>query len=228
MVTNTIVVEATEQEQSVFYRKVYTHLALAVLAFIFVEYALLAVVPEQLIFMMVGQKYSWLLVLGIFWLASFLANKWTLAQSKTTQYFGLAVYILLEAMIFLPLIYIAVAQTGGAVVIYQAAMLTLALFAGLSGVAFFSKRDFSFLRSIIMIGGFVAIGLIVAGMIFGFNLGLWFSVGMVLLAAASILYETNRLKFNYATTQYVGASLQLFASVMLMFWYILRILMSRK
>ncbi|MDQ1099917.1 FtsH-binding integral membrane protein [Chryseobacterium sp. SORGH_AS 1048] len=79
-----------------------------------------------------------------------------------------------------------------------------------------------------IIGGFIAIGLIVAGSIFGFDLGLWFSVGMVILASAGILYETNKLQNTYTTGQYVGASLQLFASIMLLFWYILRILMSRR
>ena len=100
------------------------------------------------------------------------------------------------------------------------------LFVGLTGVALTSNRDFSFLRGVIMIGGFVALGLVVVGLLFGFNLGLWFSVGMVFLAGASILYETNQLKNVYSPDQYVGAALQLFASVMLLFWYVLRILMS--
>jgi FtsH-binding integral membrane protein len=227
MSTNILIAESTDIEKGKFYRKVYAHVALAVFAFILVEALLILTVPENLIYMMVGQKYSWLLILGIFWLASMLANKWTLSQSRSVQYAGLGFYVLLQAIIFLPLIYIAANYAGGQV-IFQAAMLTLALFAGLSGVAFSSKKDFSFLRSFIVIGGFVAIGLIVGGTIFGFNLGLWFSVGMVLLASASILYETSKLKNIYSAEQYVGASLQLFASIMLLFWYILRILMSRR
>ena len=118
--------------------------------------------------------------------------------------------------------------SAGTIVIMQAAALTISMFAGISAVAFTSKKDFSFLRNIIVIGGFVALGLIVAGAIFGFNLGLWFSVGMVILASATILYQTSKLKDGYTTNQYVGASLQLFASIMLLFWYILRILMSRR
>jgi len=227
MYTEQLVAQSSEIERAKFYRKTYLHVALSVLAFIFVETALLYAVPAEFIYMMVGQKYSWLLIIGIFWLASILANKWSLSQSRSTQYLGLGFYIILEALIFLPMIYIALSYAGGNV-IFQAALLTIAMFAGLSGVAFTSKRDFSFLRSVMVIGGFVAIGLIVAGAIFGFNLGLWFSVGMVLLASAGILYETSKLKDVYATDQYVGASLQLFASIMLLFWYILRILMSRR
>ena len=228
MNTNVLVSESTDIQRGDFYRKTYMHVALAILAFIGVETVLLNVVPAELIFLMIGQKYSWLLILGIFWLASFLATKWTLSQSKTTQYMGLSLYVLLEAVIFLPMIYIALLQEGAGNVIFQAATLTIAMFAGISAVAFTSKKDFSFLRNIITIGGFIALGLIVGGMIFGFNLGLWFSVGMVILASASILYQTSKLKDTYGTDQYVGAALQLFASIMLLFWYILRILMNRR
>lgn len=228
MNTNVLVSHSTDIERGDFYRKTYTHVALAILAFIGVETVLLNIVPAEVIYLMIGQRYSWLLILGVFWLASFLATKWTLSQSKAVQYLGLGVYILLEAAIFLPMIYYAMAQEGAGNIIVQAATLTIAMFAGISAIAFTSKRDFSFLRNIITIGGFIAIGLIVGGMLFGFNLGLWFSVGMVILASATILYQTSKLKDAYATDQYVGAALQLFASIMLLFWYILSILMSRR
>ena len=227
MFTNTLVAHSSDTEKADFYKKTYLHLALSVLAFIGVETILLRTVPVEVIAMMFGQRYTWLLIIGVFWLASVLASRWSLSQSRSTQYFGLGFYIVLEAVIFLPLIYMAAATAGGQV-IFQAATLTIAMFAGLSIVAFTSKRVFSFLRNIMIIGGFIAIGLIVAGAIFSFNLGLWFSVGMVILASAGILYETNKLQNTYTTGQYVGASLQLFASIMLLFWYILRILMSRR
>jgi FtsH-binding integral membrane protein len=218
---------SSDVEKAGFYRKTYLHVALAILAFIGVETVLLQVVPDQMIFAMFAQRYLWLLIIGVFWLASVLATKWSLSLNKSTQYFGLGFYVLLEAVIFLPLIKIATLYAGPQV-IFQAAMLTIAMFAGISAVAFTSKRDFSFLRNIIVIGGFISIGLIVGGMLFGFNLGLWFSVGMVILASATILYQTSKLKDSYATNQYVGASLQLFASIMLLFWYILSILMNRR
>jgi FtsH-binding integral membrane protein len=227
MMTDVLVAHAKDVEKASFYKKTYLHVALSILAFIGVETVLIKTVPEQLIVAMFAQRFAWLLIIGVFWLASVLATKWSLSQSKSTQYFGLGFYILLEAVIFLPLIYIATVYSG-AQVIYQAAMLTIAMFAGISAVAFTSKRDFSFLRNIIVIGGFISLGLIVGGMLFGFNLGLWFSVGMVILASATILYQTSKLKDSYATNQYVGASLQLFASIMLLFWYILSILMNRR
>ncbi|PXW17700.1 hypothetical protein C8D70_10122 [Chryseobacterium sp. CBTAP 102] len=228
MMTDVLVAHSSDVEKANFYKKTYLHVALSILAFIGVETILLKTVPKEIIFMMFEQKYIWLLIIGVFWLASVLASKWSLSQSKSTQYMGLGFYILLEAIIFMPLLFIATNIEGGANLIFQAATLTIAMFAGISAVAFTSKRDFSFLRNIIVIGGFISIGLIVGGMIFGFNLGLWFSVGMVILASATILYQTSKLKDSYGTNQYVGAALQLFASIMLLFWYILSILMNRR
>ena len=225
---NALVSQSSEIERAEFYKKTYLHVGLAILAFAGLEYLLLFNIPEDYIIMMVSNRLTWLFILGLFWLGSILANKWTLSQSKNVQYLGLLFYIVLEAVIFLPLIYMVIIYTNGLEVLKQAAIMTGVLFAGLTVIAFFSNRDFSFLRNVIVIGGFLSLGLIVVAAIFGFNLGLWFSLGMVIIASASILYETQKLKDVYTPNQYVGASLQLFASIMLLFWYILRILSSRK
>ena len=184
-----LVAYSTDSERAIFYRKTYTHVALALLAFILVETALLRWVPEELILAMFGGKFIWLFIIGGFWLGSMLANKWAHSLSRTTQYVGLGLYVLLEAVIFLPLIYIALAYTGTEV-LSQAAIVTLSLFGGLTAVVFMTRLDFSFLRSVLVIGGFLSLGLIVAGALFGFDLGLWFSVGMVVLATGGILYQT--------------------------------------
>ena len=202
---------------------------LALLAFIVVEAILINIVPESLIISMVSSPFVWLLILGGFWLGSMLANKWVQAQDRSTQYRGLGIYVLLEAIIFLPIIYMAMAFTdSGLAIISQAGIITLSLFAGLTAVVFLTRVDFSFLRTVLVVGGFLALGLIVAGALFRFDLGLWFSVAMVALAAGGILYETYKIKNVYSTDQYVAAALQLFSSVMLLFWYVLRILLSRR
>ena len=219
---------ATNVEQATFYRKTYSHVAIALLAFIVVEAILINTVPESLIVSMVSSPFVWLFILGGFWLGSMLANKWTQAQAKSTQYRGLGIYVLLEAIIFLPMIYIAIDLSDGLAIISQAGIITLSLFAGLTAVVFLTRVDFSFLRTILVVGGFLALGLIVAGALFRFDLGLWFSVAMVALAAGGILYETYNIKNVYSTDQYVAAALQLFSSVMLLFWYVLRILLSRR
>ncbi len=223
-----LVSEASDVERAVFYKKTYLHVAMAILSFIVVEGFLLRAVPEELILQMISGKFIWLFIIGLFWLGSILADKLAFSVSRNTQYLGLGLFVLLEAIIFLPILYIALVMTDSGAIVQQAAVITLFMFGGLTAVVFMTKKDFSFLRSALVIGGFVALGLIVAGAIFGFNLGLWFSVAMVALAAGSILYQTSEIKNKYATGQYVGAALQLFSSVMLLFWYILRILMSRR
>ena len=61
----------------------------------------------------------------------------------------------------------------------------------------FSKKDFSFLRSVVRWGGFCALGLIVASVLFGFNLGTFFTVAMIALAGASILLDTHNVLNHY-------------------------------
>lgn len=228
MENNIIVAQATDRERSQFYRKTYVNLALGVLVFVGIEALLLRIPPlvEFLLGMLSG--YTWLLLLGGFMAVTWLAQSITYkSASKSKQYLGFLLYIVAEAVIFVPILYIAIAVSGGVGLINQAAILTGALFLGLTGVVFGSSINFSFLRSILTIGFFLAFGLIVAGMLFGFDLGLWLSAGMVALASGSILYSTYQLKNEYATHQYIPAALSLFASLMLLFWYILRILMSR-
>src|SRR5690606_31390657 len=136
-------------------------------------------------------------------------------------------YILAQAIIFVPLLYIAIFYTGSLALLTQAVVITGSLFLGLTFIVFSTKADFSFLRSILAIGFFVAMGTIVAGMIFGFDLGLWFSVGMIVLASGSILYDTYQIKNHFGNCQYIVVALSLFASHMLLFLYVLRLLMSR-
>ncbi|RZJ72455.1 Bax inhibitor-1 family protein [Flavobacterium sp.] len=228
MENNIIVSQSSDLERATFYKKTYLHVALAILAFMAVEGILLATVPVDVIAWMLSGKFIWLFLIGLFWLGSVVSEKLAFDLSREKQYLGLGFYVILEAIIFLPMLTIASLMDGGSQIITQAATITLFMFSGLTAVVFATRTDFSFLRTIIVVGGFVALGTIVVGAIFGFNLGLWFSVGMVVLACASILYQTDQIKNNYGTQQYVGAALQLFSSVMLLFWYILRILMSRR
>jgi FtsH-binding integral membrane protein len=140
---------------------------------------------------------------------------------------GYALYIFAEALIFVPLLYIAIDYTKSFEILEQAGIVTLGLFAGISAIVFVTGKDFSFLKAGLTAGFFIAIGLILAGTLFGFNLGLWFSVGMCVLAAGSILYQTSNMIHKYGTEDYVPAALGLFASLMLLFWYVIQIFLSR-
>ena len=71
-----------------------------------------------------------------------------------------------------------------------------------------------------------AIVAIVASLFTGFDLGTWFSVGMIGLAGAAILYDTSNVLHHYPEDRYVSASLSLFSSVAVLFWYVLRFFMA--
>ncbi len=123
------------------------------------------------------------------------------------------------------MLWIAFIKAPGA--IQSAATITLIAFTGLTAVAFLSRKDFSFLGGILRWAGVLALVAIVGGLLFGFHLGTWFSVAMVGFAGAAILYDTSNVLRVFPEDRYVAAALELFASVALMFWYVLRLVMSR-
>lgn len=213
--------------RSEFIRKTYVHVAGALAAFALLISFFLTIPAMRELALLMTNGMNWLLVLGAFMGVSWLANNWAHnGASRQKQYLGLGLFVVAEAVIFLPIIMMATLYDPN--VISQAALATLALFLGLTFVAFTTRKDFSFLGGILKIGFFIAIGLIVASFFFGgLSLGIWFSAAMVLLAAGSILYNTSNIIHHYSTDQYVAASLGLFASIALLFWYILRIFMSR-
>lgn len=228
------VAHASVDERSAFIVKTYLHLAGAITAFMVLEVALFASgIAEQVIPLMLGGKYSWLVVLGLFMGVGYVADMWARSsKSLVMQYAGLGLYVVAQALIFMPLLAMAMAigmdETGNPMqIITKAAAVTIVLFGGLTAVVFLTRKDFSFLRSTLMFGGFAAMALIVASIVLGFDLGLLFSWGMVVLVAGYILYNTSNVLHHYRTDQYVSAALALFADIAILFWYILRIFMSR-
>ncbi|MEL7158930.1 MAG: Bax inhibitor-1 family protein [Actinomycetota bacterium] len=227
--TMTPVVHADEETRAGFLVKVYQHLALAVLAFIVFEAALFVTgIAEGIYNFLAGAGFAWLLVLGGFTIVSMIASRSAHNLGNTAaQYGGLFALALAEALIFAPFLYLAFNQDGGTATVSSAVGVTLIGFGALSLVAFTTRRDLSFLRPMIMWGSIVAIGLIVAAVVFGFQLGIVFTIAMIGLSGASILYQTQNIIRRYPAWAYVGAAVSLFASLMMLFWYILRLFMSR-
>jgi FtsH-binding integral membrane protein len=207
-----------------FLTRTYNHLFLSILAFAGIEFALFASgVAPVLAQVMMGT--SWLLVLGGFMLVSWGASHFAhRAASLAVQYLALGAFIVAEAILFVPLLFIANTYAPGA--IQSAGIVTLVGFAGLTAIVFVTRKDFSFLRGILMWGMGIALLLIIGGAIFGFQLGMFFSVAMVALAGAAILYDTSNVIHHYPEDRYISASLQLFASVALMFYYVLMLLIQ--
>src|SRR5207247_6098913 len=101
-------------------------------------------------------------------------------------------------------------------------------FGGLTLIAFWTRKDFSFLGGLLRFIGICAAVGIVASIFCGFTLGTWFSVAMIAFAGGAILYNTSNILHHYPEDRYVAASLELFAAVALLFWYVIRLFMSSR
>lgn len=223
------VISLPDTDRATFITKVYQHLALAVGAFIAIETALFAggIAKAMSDFFNRSGGMSWMLLLGAFMFATSFAQKASGdIMNPQRQYIGLFVMAAAQALIFAPFLYNVFSRKGAGDVV-NAAVVTIIGFAGLSAVGYFTRSDLSFIRPLIMWGGIAAMLLIGASLLFGMNLGVWFSVGMVALSGAAILYKTQQIVKSYPADAYVAAAVQLFASLMTMFWYILRIFASR-
>jgi len=228
-----LAIQAERSERAAFIRRTYAHLAGAVLAFIAVEAAIFTLIPQQGILAFMGtlarSPATWLIVLAAFIGVGYLARYWAHAStSPGMQYLGLGLYVVAEAVLFIPLLYIAMIKTGDTTLIAQAGIMALSVFGGLTVAVLVTKKDFSFLGPILSLASFILLGVIVAACIFPISLGTGFCFIMVAFASGCILYSTSKLLYEFRTDQYVGASLELFAALALLFWYILQIFISSR
>lgn len=206
--------------------RTYTHLALAVAFFVALEVWFFHSWVAGAIITAVS-SVSWLIILGGFmllsWLATFFARP---TLSRPVQYLGFAIYVVGQAIITVPLLYVANQSAPGTIA--SAAQATLGGFFLLTGVVVTTRKDFSFLRTFLVWGGLLGLVTIVCAVLFQFDLGTWFSVAMVLLAGGSILYTTSSIMRDYPEDADVAAAIQLFAAVAMLFWYVLRLFMGSR
>jgi FtsH-binding integral membrane protein len=226
--TPNAVAQSSVEERAAFITRTYVHLFGAIFAFVAIEALLFATgIANPILYAVSSSRFAWMLFLGGFIAVSYVADRW--ARSATSlgmQYAGLGLYVVAEAIMFVPLIAMAAYVDAG--ILPKAGIITLVLFGGLTGVVFITRKDFSFMRGALMLGGFAAMGLVVSSILFGFSLGVIFSWAMLALAAGYILYNTSNVMLYYRTDQHVSAALTLFADVALMLWYVIRILLNSR
>lgn len=222
------VADAAVEVRFDFMKRTYGLLLGGIAAFIGIEVFLFATGLAEAIYEVVVAT-NWLLILGGFMVLNWIANTYAFkATSRGGQLAAYGLAVVAQALIFVPMLWIAttVPELDGA--IGQAAAISVVAFLGLSGVAITSSRDFSFLGSLLKWIGIGALLLIVLAVLTGLNLGTWFAVGMVFFAGAAILWETQQILRTYPEGTELLASIQLFSSVMLLFWYVLRLVMSTR
>lgn len=221
--TETTVAERDDQE---FLRLTYFNLLGAVVAFIGLE----------VIFFMTGvaqaltpiMTSNWLIVLGGFMVLGWLSSYFTRGTASIgAQYAQMAVTVTLQALIFIPLLVYAVYFSDSSV-LSSAVMVTLMIFGGMTAIVAYSGKNFSFLGPFLGIIGIAALIAIVGSLLFGVSLGFYFAIAMAVFAAAVVLYETSKVVHEYQAGQHVAAATGLFASVALLFYYVLMAFMSRR
>lgn len=224
--------EADVESRAGFIVRTYVHLFFALAAFVLLL-GLWFVTPVAELVLSIFQygKFALLLFMGAFVGVSALADRLARSEaSQVTQYAGLALYTVAESILFIPLIALALMATmeGDTYLLPKAGLVTLTMFGSLTGVVLITRKDFSFLRGILLFGAIAATVIVLMSILFGFSLGAFFSYAMVALACGYILYHTSNVLHQYRTDQHVGAALALFSSVTLLLWYVLRIMMSRR
>jgi len=195
---------ASVEERSQFIWKVYAHVVGAILALVAIEaYILTSGMADGLIRIMFSSPIlTFILFIGTTMGAQYVARS---SQSTAVQYAAFAGYVFVFALIMAPAIIFAEVKQPG--VVDSAAGVTILGAVGLIATAMIMS---------------LALVAILASMFLGFEFGQWFSLAMIGLLGASILFQTSEIMRTYPTNRYVSASLELFGSIALLFLWILR------
>jgi FtsH-binding integral membrane protein len=228
-----LAIDAPVDARRAFIQKTYMHLTMAIYALVGLEFLYFQAFPlDDWMPGLFSMRWGWLALFGGYLVVSWIAERWARSDASVgMQYFGLFSYVFAFSVILCPLLWIANNYTtslGGREFspIAVAAVATLAVFGVLTATVFVTRKDFSFLGPILGIGGLLLFGAILLGAFGMLNLGTGFMMLMVVFASGAILYDTSNVLHHYRTEQHVAASLALFASVGLLFWYILQIVIS--
>src|SRR5664279_5335189 len=221
-----------------FLRKTYTLLTVALAAFAGMTAGIFTFAPETSLRFSswaLNGRWNWLLVIGLFMIVGYVAQKLAMSDtSRGLQFLGLGVAVFAQAVLLQPIIWVLMYQFGNhadlsgqaSAILGEAVVITLAIFVGLTATVFITKKDFSFMRGALTIAAFAFIGVAIASMIFGFQLGAVFCGIGILLMGGYILYQTSLVMNYFPPTAYVAAALMLFSTVATLFWYVLQFLMS--
>jgi len=228
-----------------FIRKTYVHLGGALIAFALFTAGMMRFATDLSLTLSFprGAGFGWLILLivafiGVSWLSQRLAMSET---SRTLQYVGLGLAVILWSVLAQPIIWFTIMKFGNpseviagnsmhavlsakaALVLGEATIITLAIFIGLTVTVFLTRKDFSFLGSFLGMAMFGLLGVVIVGALFGFHMGMLYSVIVVLLMGGYILYETSLVMSYFRPTQHVAAATMLFTTVAMLFINILRI-----
>jgi FtsH-binding integral membrane protein len=216
-----VAAEAPIAERAAFLQRTYLLVLAGVFGFAFTLWAAgnIAAVNSQ-----VRSLYSnpWIPLIAMFgggYVVRAIAHRYPL---NLVAYFA---YVFLMGLLIAPIVLFTAGASPD--VLTQASILTALVFTGLTGYTFLTRHDFSFLGGALTIGLFAMLGVGVAGILFGFSMGLWYSLAGVVLFSGYVLYDTSAVLHRYATDRHVSAAIELFTDIVMLFWYLLSLLNRR-
>ena len=227
-----------------FLRKTYGLLGVSLIAFALLTAGFMGLATEASLRFSAwafGGNLSWLIVLGLFMLVGYIAQRLAMSpSSRGLQLLGLGIFVAAESALLQPLLWVLIFRFGNramlssgvllsgqaGTILVQSVVITLAIFIGLTATVFLTKKDFSFLGGILTIASFAVLGVILVSMLFGFSLGAFFCGAVVLIMAGYILYQTSLVMNYFPPSGYVAAALMLFSTIATLFWYVLQLVMS--
>ena len=129
----------------------------------------------------------------------------------------------LTGVVISPLIAVVSQINPGSIL--AAGVLTVGIFGGLTAYVFVSKKDFSFMRGMLMTGLIVVILAGVVNIFLGASaLGFAVAAATLLLFSGFVLYDTSNIIRRYPTNEYVAGALSLYLDAFNIFLALLRIL----
>jgi len=133
----------------------------------------------------------------------------------------------LTGVIISPLLYIISFKNPASIL--EAGILTVGIFGGLTAYVFISKRDFSFMRGLLVTGLIIVILTGLLNVLIIGSSALYFAgaVATLLLFSGFVLYDTSNIIRRYPTNEYVSGALALYLDAFNIFLALLRILNSR-
>lgn len=131
----------------------------------------------------------------------------------------------LTGVVISPLIAVILQINPGSIL--AAGVLTVGIFGGLTAYVFVSKKDFSFMRGMLMTGLIVVILAGVVNIFLGASaLGFAVAAATLLLFSGFVLYDTSNIIRRYPVNEYVAGALSLYLDAFNIFLALLRIFNS--
>ena len=140
----------------------------------------------------------------------------------------LGAFSMISGIAIAPALLMAIGKTGGIAVIFQAYLMTLFCFGGITAYVFISKKDFSYLGGFLFVALF---GLILSGIFMWFfgmtGGGLIYSWITIFIFCGFVLFDTSRILYHYNDGEEIGAAISLYLDFINIFLALLSIMINR-